>query len=85
MKEEKYKGYDLAFRRDVWGFLAVRITRHKNKDTRRQEYVLREFSTFEKTKKAALVYAKKYIDDFHGTDRLKFRSSGLSKAKYLPK
>lgn len=82
-KNETYKGYNLEFSRDSWRYINVRITKYKNKETRRQEYILELLPTYERTKKEALRITKLFIDD--NSEKLKFTNSGLSQAKYLPK
>jgi hypothetical protein len=78
-KSEKYNGFKVDFRRDVWGWVVARAESFRNKNTRRQEYAI--VVTDGKTKKEAFDDIKKEINK----KRYIWKSSGLQNATYLKK
>ena len=84
VKNEIYKGFNINFfiDRGAFNMYDVTITKFRFKGTRRQEYFLEIIDTYKSRKKDALRIAKNYIDNL---DKIKWASSGLSRAKYLPK
>ena len=84
IKSEFYKGYKLQFSKNKKGFnkYNVMISKILNKGFREEKYILEIFSTYTSKKNEALELAKKFIDE--NEKRFKFRSNGLSQAKYLP-
>jgi len=78
----KIKGLTVNIEKDSYGHYNAWVTAKRFKGTRRQEYISERIITYKKSKPDAM---KIIIKEINSMFPLKWNSSGLFEAKYLPK